>query len=132
MRKDWDKLPQEIQENGFDFHWDNQKVWSLDIPTEEMSVSELEWMLEFPFWWRDREWNTVAPKEVMSNLDRHPEHRDRIAAADSSFPLDIMQNHKGKWLILDGLHRFVQVVLAGGKTVSVRKISREMIPRIEP
>lgn len=34
-------VPQIIQEVGFDFSWDEQKVWYLDIPTEPMPIEDL-------------------------------------------------------------------------------------------
>jgi hypothetical protein len=56
-------------------------------------------------------------------------HREKIERADTSFPIDIMEN-KGKWLILDGLHRLVKLYEQGAKTVRVRIIPREKIPDI--
>ncbi len=49
--------------------------------------------------------------------------------ADPSYPIDIMEN-KGRWLILDGLHRLMKTSILGTKTVRVRKISRDYIPDI--
>jgi len=40
-----------------------------------------------------------------------------------------MEN-KGRWLILDGLHRLVKAYILKMKTVKVRKISRQKIPDI--
>lgn len=134
MRRDWNHVPKEIQEHGLDFHWDNQKVWSLDMSVEEMDISEIEWMTELPFWWKDAAGNTfaaVSPKDAMRNLDLYPNHRDRIMNADTSYPIDIMKNHNDRWLILDGLHRLMQLIAKGERKIKVRKIPREMIPLIE-
>ena len=131
MRKDWDKLPEEIREHGLDFHWDNQKVWALDLPVEELDVAEIEWMLDLPFWWRDDAGNTISPREVMGNPSLHPEHMDRVAKADTSYPLDIMQNSHGKWLTLDGLHRLIRAMERGETKVRVRKVPREMTSAIQ-
>jgi hypothetical protein len=49
--------------------------------------------------------------------------------ADLSYPIDIMEN-KGRWLILDGLHRLVKAYKNGQKTVKVRKIPRERTSEI--
>lgn len=131
MRKDWDLLPEEIREHGLDFHWDNQKVWNLEIPTEEIDIEEIKWMLEFNFWWKDNLGNTISPNEVLENLDLYPDHKDRILRADTSYPLDIMQNKHGRWLTLDGLHRLVKIIINNENKVKVRKISREFIHLIE-
>ena len=131
MRKDWEQLPEVIREHGFDFHWDNEKVWSLKVPVEEMDIAEIEWMLDLPFWHRDEHCNTISPKEAVENLDNYPHHKDRIMKADVSYPIDIMKNKHGRWLTLDGLHRLLVLIERGEKKIKVRKISRELIPHIE-
>lgn len=109
------------------FWRDNQKLWALEVPVEEMNVDELLWILDVPFW-EDEEGNIViTPKEVIDNPDKYPAHRDKIKAADTSYPIDIMKNKNGKWLTLDGLHRLVKLVLKKEKTVRVRKIPPELI-----
>ena len=50
MRRDYNQLPKEIREHGLDFHWDNQKVWALNIPVEEINVSDIDWIFDLPFW----------------------------------------------------------------------------------
>jgi hypothetical protein len=54
---------------------------------------------------------------------------EKIEKADTSYPIDIMEN-KGRWLILDGLHRLVKLYEQGEKTVKVRIIPRKKIPEI--
>ncbi len=127
MRKDFDKLPKELQEHGFNFRWDNEKVWSLEIPVEEMSIDELEWMLDLPFW-RD---DDKTPRQIIIEIEKYPDRKKRIMNADTNYPIDIMENSQGKYLTLDGLHRFVKLLLAGEKHIKVRKIPRHMIPLIE-
>lgn len=120
------------EEHAFDssvssFWRDNEKLWALEVPVEDMNASELVWMLDVPFW-EDDEGNIVlTPRGVMDNLERYPKHRDRMAQSDTSYPLDIMKNKKGEWLTLDGLHRFAKLVLDGATTVRVRKIPPELI-----
>jgi len=46
-----------------------------------------------------------------------------------NYPIDIMQN-KGRWLILDGLHRLIKSKILGMKKVKIRKIPRFEIPNI--
>ena len=49
--------------------------------------------------------------------------------ADLSHPIDIMKN-KGRWLILDGLHRLVKLKIQGKEKIRVRKIPRKEIKNI--
>lgn len=116
-------------EHAFDFpFWrDNTKLWALDVAIEEMDISELLWILDVPFW-EDQEGNIViTANEVIQNPDQYPDHRERIHSADTSYPLDIMQNRHGRWLTLDGLHRLVRLVLQEEPIVRVRKIPPELI-----
>ncbi len=116
-------------EHAFDlpFWRDNTKLWALKVPIEEMNIEELLWILDVPFW-EDIQGNIVfTPKEVMNNLDHYPEHQDKIKKADTSYPIDIMKNKKGKWLTLDGLHRLVRLVMEGKQTVRVRKVPPDLI-----
>jgi hypothetical protein len=130
MRTDIKKLPEEIQKYGFDFHWDNKKVWSISVPVEEIDIDELLWSLDKPFWTNIRKCD-LCPMQVVENLDSYPLHKERILNADTSHPIDIMQNQLGKWLFLDGVHRFVRLLIEGNTKIKVRKFSRDMIPLIE-
>lgn len=117
------------KEHAFDlpFWRDNQKLWALKVPVEKMSINELLWILDVPFWEDDRGNIVITPNEVINNPDKYPSHRDRIAAADTSYPIDIMKNKKGKWLTLDGLHRLAKLAIEKAPTVKVRKIPPELI-----
>jgi hypothetical protein len=99
----------------------------LEVPTEEMNIDELRWMIDIPFWEDDDGNIVITPSEVIQNLDQFPKHRDRIQNSDTSFPLDIMKNKKGEWRTLDGLHRLVKQIFEGKATVRIRKIPPEMV-----
>lgn len=134
MRKDWDNLPEEIKEHGLDFHWDNQKVWNLDVPVEEIDIIELEWMLDMPFWHNKNEEEiryTICPSEVVRDIHRYPFHKERMVKAETKYPIDLMQNKNGQWVVLDGIHRLINLIQQGETKAKVRKISRELIPFIE-
>lgn len=116
-------------EHAFDlpFWRDNQKLWALKVPVEDMNTDELLWMLDIPFWEDDKGNIVITPNEVIHNPDKYPLHRDKIKAADTSFPIDVMKNKKGKWSTLDGLHRLVKLILKNATQVKVRKIPPELI-----
>lgn len=131
MRRDYNDLPKEIQEEGMDFHWDNQKMWSLDIPIEEMDVGKLEWQLDLPFWDHAGSKYNLCPRDVLKNIEAYPDHKKRVLNADITHPIDIMENQNGKLEILDGVHRLVRLILEGSEKVKVRNIPREYISLIE-
>ena len=92
-----------------------------------MSIDELLWILDLPFWEDEAGNIVITPREVIDNPDKFPEHWERIRSVDILYPLDIMKNKHGKWLTLDGLHRLVKLVLDKATMVRVRKIPPEMV-----
>ena len=131
MRRDYNELPKEIQENGFDFHWNKEKLWALDVPITEINVSLLIWQLDLPFWTNEGKKYNLCPRLVLENIDLYLEHKNKILNADISHPIDIMENQNGKMEILDGVHRLIRLMLEGNKKVKVRHIDRKFIPIIE-
>ncbi len=125
-----DDLPSIIKEVGFDFSWDSEKVWKLDLPVEDMDMQDLIWHFDIPFWEKsDTDDYNLIPWQVIKKEYGTDEHRKKIDNADLKYPIDIMEN-KGRWLILDGLHRLVKAHELGQKTVRVRKVPREKISEI--
>lgn len=124
------ELPDIIREVGFDFSWDEQKIWSLDVPVEEIPITELTWHFDIPFIWSKPDgYYDVKPQEVIDHPENHPEEFHRTIQADTNYPIDIMF-WKGRWLILDGLHRLMKQSIEGKEKVEVRKISKSAIPLI--
>jgi len=123
------EIPQIIKEVGFDFSWDESKVWKLDIPVTKMDINELIWHFDIPFLWINGGVYNLTPNEVIKNLTQYPAEYDRTIKADMQYPIDIMEN-KGRWLILDGLHRLMQASIKGLKEINVRIVPRERIPEI--
>jgi len=125
------EIPQIIKDVGFDFHWDSKKVWVLDEPVTEMPIENLTWHFDIPFW--DSEGTdayNLKPSEVIAHPEKEPTHWKKIKDANVSYPIDIMEN-KGRWLILDGLHRLVKLAMRDDQNVKVRIIPRGRIPEIE-
>lgn len=124
------KLPKIIEEVGFDFSWDNKKVWELDIPVEDMDILDLEWHFDIPFWNKSGGYYDLTPNEVLTNPETYNEEFNRTLKAELAYPLDVMF-WKDRWLLLDGLHRLVKAKQLGIKKVKVRKIPQESISRIK-
>lgn len=123
-------LPTQIKEVGFDFRWDEKKVWGLALPVEEMPIEELTWHFEIPFWFTKHGFYDLKPAEVLSNPNRYSQKYQRIINTDTSYPIDIMF-YKGRYVILDGLHRLAKLAISKALTVKVRKVEESMIPLIE-
>ncbi len=131
--KSWEmeepKVPESVLEYGFDFDWDEEVVWNLDYETEEMDIHLLEWHFDVPFWNLNGVWYTLTPKEVINNPEKFKKEYERIMNSDISYPIDIMEN-KGRFVILDSLHRLVKCKLLGMEKVNVRIIPRTEIPNL--
>ena len=123
-------VPQIIQDVGFNFWWDVRKVWKLDYPVEDMDISELEWHFEIPFWNTEKGYYDLRPIDVMDSPSTHEEEFNRTMRTDLAYPVDIMMN-KGRWLILDGLHRLVKARIQDIRKIKVRRIPRSEIKNIE-
>lgn len=123
------EIPQIIKNVGFDFYWSEEKVWALNIPIEDMEIKKLEWHFDFPFWSTHDGYYDLKPNQVLNEPMKYQDEFERILKADTKYPLDIMF-WKNRWLLLDGLHRLVKSKLKNNKTVKVRKISLDFIPKI--
>lgn len=123
----WPKI---IKDNCLDFEWDNKKVWKLNIPIKDIAISKLAWQFDIPFWRYGKVKYAITPNQVMSDPKKYRYQYNRIMASNLKYPIDVMKNKKGKWEILDGLHRLVKAKILGHKTVKVRKVSTAKIKDI--
>lgn len=114
--------PKIIKDNHFEFDWDVRKVWKLQFPVEDMNITELEWLLDIPFWSStDGEW-TLTANQFMANPEKYERHYNRMRNSDIKYPIPIMLNKNNRWLLLDGLHRLCKLILNGATSVKVMKI----------
>lgn len=127
-----------IKYNNFDWstvglnfgNWDEEKIWALDLPTIEMDIKDLIWHFEIPFWPNDNgeRW-TVTLLDVIHQKELTKNEQNKMLKSDLSYPIDIVEN-KGKWLVLDGLHRLAKSYKQGQKKVNVRIVPRERLSEI--
>jgi|SRR3989338_5731083 len=122
--------PKIIQDITPDFDWESKKIWSLDLPVEEMEMEKLLWHFDYPFWEKEGtdDWN-LTPWELIEHPEQEPTHYAKIKKADLAFPIEIME-FKGKYRILDGIHRLAKAYLAGKKTIKVRIVPPEQVENI--
>lgn len=134
----WDQLrpllPPELRRWVLaDVTWDQHKLWRIDLPTRDVAVDELAWMLDLP-WWRDGDrYFAVRPVDVAADPARHSAQHARTLAADLHHPL-IGTTIDRRLVLLDGLHRLLKARLLGIPNVRVRVLPAERIDevRIDP
>lgn len=128
-KKYHDSLPESVRQYGFDFYWDNAKVWKVKAPITQLAIADLEWHFDVPFLWEgEGEYNLTA-REVLEHPELHREEYDRMLRADDVFPIDVMDN-RGRLTILDGLHRLMKAYSQHKTYVQVRIIPRRFIQDI--
>lgn len=125
-----EEIPDIIKEVGFDFDWDEEAVWNLNYPIEEMDIENLSQHFDIPFWNYNNQWYNLRPIDVVNNNQKYQEEYKKTMKANLDYPIDIMEN-KNKYLILDGLHRLVKAKILGYKKVNVRIIPRTEIENIK-
>lgn len=116
---------------GLDFgQWDDEKLWALEVPVTQMNIEELFWHFDVPFLPNDNgeRW-TLTPLDVIHKVEGSENEQSRLENADLVYPIDILEN-KGKWLVLDGLHRLAKAYIEGQKQVKVRIIPHDRMPEI--
>lgn len=124
------ELPEIIKQVGFDFSWDEERVWRLNVPADKIPITDLEWHFDIPFIWsKPNGYYDLKPRDVLENPEKYPEEYSRTMQANTNYPIDIML-WRGRWLILDGLHRLMREFIEGKEIINVRKISESAIPLI--
>ncbi|OGH71467.1 MAG: hypothetical protein A2921_02445 [Candidatus Magasanikbacteria bacterium RIFCSPLOWO2_01_FULL_43_20b] len=124
------KRPKIIEDITPNLEWDSKKIWRLDLPVQEMSIKHLIWHFDLPFWEKEGtdDWN-LTPWELIKNPENEPSHYAKIQQADLKYPLEIIE-YKGRYRILDGIHRLAKAYMNGLKVVSVRIIPENRFKEI--
>lgn len=114
----------EILKTGF--KTDESKLWAMDIPAEEIFITEIDYNLDIAYLETEgsNDWN-LTPRMLIENFDKEFHYAKAVNGADLGYPIEIYL-HQGKWIILDGVHRFTKAVRLGHRKIMVRRISDEV------
>jgi len=109
------------------FKTDEPKLWAVDIPVEEIAIAEIDYNLDIPYLEQEGsdEWD-LTPRMLVENFSKEITHAKRVNKVDLKYPIHIYL-FKGKWIILDGVHRYTKAVRLGHKTIKVKKVSEEIV-----
>lgn len=116
---------------GFNFgNWEEEKVWALELPVEEIDIEKLTWHLDIPYWENDskQRW-TVSPRDVIEQSEDTTVEQKRVRDVGLEYPIDIFEND-GKLFILDGLHRLAKQYKQKVRKVRVRFIPKERFSEV--
>lgn len=120
------ELPPTIAEYWYAFDWDVEALWALELPSEMFPIDRLLWHLDVPLWPLDDEKYALTPRQVLRAPYRYAKEYRRVRAASLVFPIEITR-FKGRWLILDGVHRLTRAHEDGHEEIFVRKVPRKLI-----
>lgn len=95
-----------------------------------MPLSELAWHLQLKLWRHEGVPFALSPSDVARDPVRYGKEYERMLTADLAYPIDLMLV-RGRWTVMDGVHRLLKAQLLGLDVVRVRKIPRSAIPLIE-
>ena len=112
------------------FRVDEHKVMRLDLPVEEILISELIHNADICYLEKEGtdDWN-LSPNDLSRNFDREITHAKRVKGVDLSYPICIY-NFDDQWIILDGVHRFTKAIMDDKKTILVKKVPSKLIDTI--
>ena len=107
-------------------------LYTLDLPTEEISMSEIMHNADIPYLEKEGtdDWN-LSPKGLIKNWNKEPTHSTRAEKADLSYPIMIYY-FKGNWIILDGVHRFTKTLKENHKTILAKRVPESAIESLRP
>jgi len=113
------------------FKIDEPKLWNVDLPVEEILISEIEHNMDIPYLEQEgtNDWN-LTPRMLVQNFDKEFHHAKQTDAADLQYPIELYF-HLGKRIILDGVHRYVKALRQWEKTIKVRRVSDEIIQQVK-
>src|SRR4051794_36041905 len=68
----------------WDFNWSNRKLWALDIPTSEIHIKRLSWILLRPIWStvKGKDLRNLVPIDVVKHPTLFRTHFRRILKTD--------------------------------------------------
>lgn len=121
------KFPTEIAEY-FDSSWEKRELWRLDLPRRVLQTSALQWHLDYPFWSTKPPGPVfdLMPRVVLASPQKYSRHRERIVAADLSYPVNVGR-FGGRLVIIDGLHRLAKAVHRGVTEIECKLVPKQHI-----
>lgn len=123
-------LPSVIEKYWYAFDWDVEALWALDLKAESFPLSRLEWMLDIPAFGFEGENYCLSAREVLRQPFRYAAEYQRVKMASLVFPIEIVWL-RGRWVILDGMHRMMKAHEAQHDEIMVRKVPLRLLMSME-
>lgn len=123
------KRPKILTDAGYEIYCDTIKLRDLDLPVVDFEIEKLLWNFDLPFWEKDGtdDWN-LSPWDVINKVEGSSEHQNRVKQADLQFPIFLL-NKKGRWLVVDGVHRLVKAFEVKQKTIKAKILTPALVEK---
>lgn len=102
--------------------WNQEWLHALELPVREMAISDLSWLFDVPLWAVDEKPFQVTPNQVRTHPRKFAAQYKRTIASDLVWPIHVMR-FRGRWIVLDGVHRLLKADLSGKQSVRVMVLS---------
>lgn len=100
-----------------------------DNPVIEIDVEDYKHLIDQNAWGKSndpKDSDFLSPRKVLDNMNKYPDHRDRILEADFSFPILLTPDEN---YIIDGMHRLSRAILENRKTIEAIIVAEEQLER---
>jgi hypothetical protein len=121
--------PSVIEGYWYGLAWDVETLWALDLPVVAFPLERLEWHLDVPLWKHEEKHYQVTPRQVLMQPHRYAAEYHRTQNASLMFPIEITF-FKRRWMILDGVHRFLRAHELGLDEIMVRKVPGRLLQKL--
>ena len=122
-------IPDTVLDVRVAFYWQDAALYALTSPVREVPAAALAAALDVPFWCDRDRLVAVSARGVLARPDRYPEHRVRIEAVDTAYPIALSGDGR-RAVVPDGYHRLANAALRGRSTLSARIMIDEDLPGI--
>lgn len=116
--------PPALKDVLYDFWWDVDKLFALQLPTQTISIEQLLWHLSLPIWTYNGRQFAISPNDVLASPMQYAEHFNRVLRADLDYPI-VVRKDGDRIIVVDGCHRLVKAHLNGQKEIKASVMSKE-------
>ena len=128
LRDEWSRLletmPDAVKAAVTPEPWDMYRLHALDLPVRDMPIDDLAWLLDVPLWAVDGVPFRVTPNAVWASPRAYRDQFVRTMASELACPIHIMR-FRGRWIILDGVHRLLKAHMLGYVTVRAMILGKD-------
>ncbi|HWV23883.1 MAG TPA: hypothetical protein VNZ58_06815 [Thermomicrobiales bacterium] len=128
LQSEWDRLlavmPETVRMAVTSELWNLEWLHELVLPVRDIAIGEVAWLFDVPLWAVGGEPFRVTPNEVRTRPRRFMEQFERTMASDLAWPIHIMR-FRGRWIVLDGVHRLLKADMTGKRTVRAMALSED-------